>query len=1333
MSYKKTLKKLGVMAVGCLAVAGVCSNSAIAQPYNHMSYSHCTVTNTLWGMTPGDEDDLTLPRAMYHANEGPASPHYACGDEIAIAVDEIAMKGPLTIRASGDQSGRFVLRGGCVSDAGENMNGWCDGNVFSGTTTLNAKAIPAGKYDCAVRIVANEGNYVWLRDLIIKDVPAGMAAICMEGDYALMTNVHINGSGGDGFVIGENGQGNIIEATAGLQSVDGRGVVIKNSAELSLNMIDPFDGNVGATGPGGLALLGPGATGTQDYFMIETTGKGAEDWITSGHPVQVRIIKKQYIPGANPTVIMQGFLAKGAEVDIDAEEGAAVSEDDLCNAESYKNASRIQIYETGGLGAGVTHVSGQFSDFIGEAMGFGLNPLTGFFQVNIPADAGTARFILVPEIKGGTLGRPSHVIYASNDQGDVDCKTREFNSEGFDEVLGPDGVTPKNLKFKGYKSKKECEDKRGITWGATPTPDLCAGEDGDTDGDGILDRIEDDDCNCDCNGNETCWWLFDTDNDGIPDGLSHENTAEDTDCDGVVNALDDDSDNDGKDDGIEDRNGRFFGKIGLTQTKGVLFRYQKSFSVIKPVLDLTKEDATPVSCELGSDNKKGVLYEWYVVTCKDSDCIAFSKNPTKLNEGYPDAELALGEYQQLEVLVCRNQSLGSASNFNGSYDSGNHETNAWDWDTDGDGICDGDNKNGGCGQEPSSVAGVCNPTPPGPGAYLPGMGIDNCPTFEDIGNTCVDAPRCFPDDVFWGVSYEYVEHSSADGSPTGFVLGDDGIPDVLQLGSREAILLKCFGHSDNDGIPDCVENPYAQCPDVNSSALKYYADDSDGDGFNDNVDVCPESLGAMDDFVEDRDYGDYSCEPTKGVYVNDPMKKVLAKFLDRDGDGLWDDQEDKDLNGEGFENPTNIAGAVTAELLATLETNPLSADSDGDGLSDKDEVKSPVKNVDGVDYFTNPRSHDTDHDTISDGDENLDGQVGFTLGEVIGAEDCSGAMTLDTDPTEKDTDGDGLSDKVELDGSMVVGQGFINEIANEEVWANLGGIDMVSNPRSADSDNDGLKDSAEYNGIIKYSGSNPCMRDSDNDNIDDVDEPVGCRLNPDPNCVGGEGYSGMDSDSDGLSDICENKFVNPADPLIHLDAKNQDSDGDGVKDGDEDINHNCIYEPNLNETNPFEQDTDGDGLKDGFELKYGTDPTNMDTDGDCLTDGMEDKNLNGQYDMGVETSALMTDTDNDGLPDGKTAATGLGEDFNCNGVRDMDGQGNWLETDPINPDSDNDGSNDGQEINGNMANIHRATTREGCMSIADTAAEGPSSMFYLFGLLMMAVKIAARRTKKTSA
>ena len=227
-----------------------------------------------------------------------------------------------------------------------------------------------------------------------------------------------------------------------------------------------------------------------------------------------------------------------------------------------------------------------------------------------------------------------------------------------------------------------------------------------------------------------------------------------------------------------------------------------------------------------------------------------------------------------------------------------------------------------------------------------------------------------------------------------------------------------------------------------------------------------------------------------------------------------------------------------------------------------------------------------------------------------------------------DSDSDGLSDMCE---------------------AKLG-----TDPYNPDTDMDGLKDSdedANHNCVFEsdMGETNPLSPDTDGDGIMDGNEIPGCALNSDPNC--GSTDSDIDSDGDGLTDECEaNLGTNPND---------WDTDSDGVSDGVEDANHNCVFEPNLDESSPLVADTDADGLIDGIELKLGTSPIVNDTDGDGIMDGDEDANHNGVFEFNLgETNPLSYDTDEDGLGDGMEQNIG---------------------SDPLNPDTDNDGIVDGKE------------------------------------------------------
>src|SRR3989339_170841 len=80
-----------------------------------------------------------------------------------------------------------------------------------------------------------------------------------------------------------------------------------------------------------------------------------------------------------------------------------------------------------------------------------------------------------------------------------------------------------------------------------------------------------------------------------------------------------------------------------------------------------------------------------------------------------------------------------------------------------------------------------------------------------------------------------------------------------------------------------------------------------------------------------------------------------------------------------------------------------------------------------------------------------------------------------------------------------------------------------------------------------------------------------------------------DNDMDGLTKREEIK--------IGTDPNNPDSDGDGLKDGEEVKKY---------KTNPLDVDSDNDGLNDGDEVyKYKTDPLKADTDGGTVYDGVE--------------------------------------------------------------------------------------------------------------------------------
>jgi Zn-dependent metalloprotease len=194
-------------------------------------------------------------------------------------------------------------------------------------------------------------------------------------------------------------------------------------------------------------------------------------------------------------------------------------------------------------------------------------------------------------------------------------------------------------------------------------------------------------------------------------------------------------------------------------------------------------------------------------------------------------------------------------------------------------------------------------------------------------------------------------------------------------------------------------------------------------------------------------------------------------------------------------------------------------DNDGDGLSNLDEYLAR----------TDPTNPDTDADGLSDGDEiHIHG----------------------SDPTNADTDGDGLSD-----GAEVQTHG--------------------TDPLNPDSDADGLSDGDE---VIAH-GTDPLDPDTDADGMDDGWE-VAHGLDPLLD------DAALDADADGLTNIEER--------AAGTDPANPDTDADGLNDGDE---------VHVHGTDPLSPDTDADGMPDGWEVTYGLDPLLDDAAGDLDGDG----------------------------------------------------------------------------------------------------------------------------------
>ena len=180
------------------------------------------------------------------------------------------------------------------------------------------------------------------------------------------------------------------------------------------------------------------------------------------------------------------------------------------------------------------------------------------------------------------------------------------------------------------------------------------------------------------------------------------------------------------------------------------------------------------------------------------------------------------------------------------------------------------------------------------------------------------------------------------------------------------------------------------------------------------------------------------------------------------------------------------AATQTASYNQTQAVINGGEDTDGDGLSNSDEIKRG----------TDPNNPDTDGDQLKDGEE---------------------VITYLTDPLKTDSDSDALSDGAEV---ITHKTNPILPDTDGDTLTDGNEVQIKTNPLQPDTDGDGLKDGDETR-----AGTDPLRPDTDNDGLLDGKEGPTCPnwLNP-------------DSDNDAIVDGKDLDPCNPVNPSLTATA-----------------------------------------------------------------------------------------------------------------------------------------------------------------------------------------------------
>ncbi|MEL6759454.1 MAG: DUF4215 domain-containing protein [Myxococcota bacterium] len=806
----------------------------------------------------------------------------------------------------------------------------------------------------------------------------------------------------------------------------------------------------------------------------------------------------------------------------------------------------------------------------------------------------------------------------------------------------------------------------------------------------------------------------DGDDNGWDDGVEASwSGAPDTDSDGLDDAYDLDSDNDGLPDSVESGFGLDADADGVVDIEGSLGTADPSNS---------DADAVPDYLDLDSDND-GV-----------SDVVEGGYGVDDDNDGVIDGFIDSDDDGVFDPFDsdCPGADVMCPLAMRLDDQDNDGITDLADADPDGDGIDDLPDQDG------DGIADMVDPDRDGDGIAESADGASG--DWGTDGNT--------PPDTGDDGSFDY-RTSDSDG---------DRIPDGVERGGR------C-----GPGQPDAdCDGAIDSTDDSDRDGIIDEVDDRDGFGGIGLTDIDGDGIPDIDDFdddndgIADREEGRDGLDPS-----GDDDGDGLPNYLDADSvtcidaasDGICDEIADVfDEDGDGIPNHQDLDSDDDG-IPDVVESGRGELDIDGNGVADGpygDNGWSDGAETEPESGVSERTILDTDGDgqpdfisTDSDGDGLFDTEeLGYCVAPLLD-NDCDGVLDSDVDvdrdgivDTVDDSDGDGTADVGDSDPPTYgTSHGPVLEDADgdgiPDVYDPVQGMDTAG----GDSDEDSVDDASEC------PAGWPCP-DADNNGVPDYTSPdadgdgVSAPTDPDDSdpCVPSTNVAACDADGDGAGGDTDPDDADPCVPRRDVVACDADQDGSGG-DVDPDDDDPCVPSADVAVC-----DADGDGTgadtdpDDGDPCVPRQDVDACDADGDGATGDTDPDDMDPcvpRRDVAVcdadgdgsggdvdpddtepcvpSADVAVCDADDDGTgadtdpddadpcipredvaacdadgdsvggdrdPDGDDPCNPNRGAFNCDS--DGDGLSNEDErregTDPNNPDSDGDGVDDGDEV-----------------------------------------------------